>query len=148
MKTNPRKQARPDYQALQDELERRYGEAQAQAIVEEIRKVEDPDFRPGYMPVKAASEVLELFREEARSAIRDLKLRNAATCAANDTGGVADLELKRLHRDLEKVLGLYSLSQRSFYRLYQKAIGFYSEETPATREYKRTRHDPEMAAIA
>ncbi len=143
METKIRKQAKPDYGALQDELERRYGPAVAQDIVDQIRRTETAAYVPGYMPVKAASEVVELFRKETRDALRRLKSQKRRQ-VANDEA-VINLELERMRQEFERLFGLYFQSQRGFYRLYCKAMSAYTEEAPATRKYKKTSHEQEMA---
>lgn len=117
------KQTRADYSALQEELERRYGPGLAQDIVEQIIKSEEPENVPGYMAVKAVSEVMELFRNEARDTLRELKIFKGAI-VANDND-VLYLEAQRLRRKSEHYLALYFLARQSFYRMYHKAIGSY-----------------------
>ncbi len=131
MKTRPLNIAKPDYQALQDELERRYGPALAQDIVDQIRRTEDADFVPDYMAVKGASEVLELFRGEARESLRKLRQADNAVKAANDNHRLVNFEEARLRKECERLLGLYLLSQRALYRMYRKAIK--NTACPATR---------------
>ena len=48
-----------ELQALYEELECRYGPALAQSIIDEIRKADNPAYKPDYMPVKLMSEVME-----------------------------------------------------------------------------------------
>ena len=142
MKTKTLKRAKPDYQGLQDELERRYGPALAQDIVDQIRKVEKPDFSPGYVAVKAASEVLELFRGEAKAALREVKELKSRD-AANDEG-VVNLESARARHEFECALELYFQAQKGFYRIYQKALAVYIEESP-DHKYRKSRHEQETA---
>ena len=139
------KLTKPDYQDLQDELEKRYGPALAQDIVDQIRKVEEPDFSPGYVAVKAASEVLELFRGEAKAAIREVKELKSRD-AANDEG-VVNLESARTRHEFERTLELYFQAQRGFYRIYRKALAAYTEEAPATRKYRKA-SKPETAYVS
>lgn len=54
-----------DYRALQEELEYRHCSAAAQAIVGEVRRVEQSGDVPGYMVVKALSECVEELAPEA-----------------------------------------------------------------------------------
>lgn len=133
------------YQALQDELELRYGPALAQDIVDQIKKAEEPAFVPGYVGVKAASEVLELFRREAKGAVHDLKEYRLS--AAPDITDVLDLESARRHQQCKRALDLYFLAQSGFYRLYHKAFAAYIEEAPATRKYRKA-HEPESACVS
>ena len=48
-----------DYQSLYEQLEKRYGPALAQTILDEIKKADDQSYVPDYMSVKMLSEVLE-----------------------------------------------------------------------------------------
>lgn len=116
-----------DYQALQEELERRYGPALAQEIVDQIRKAEQPDAVPDYMTVKAASEATELFRGETRRALKTL--RKARTAKSDEASSrVVNLDNERAARELQRLFALYLGCQGSFYRLYGKAMRHHTEE--------------------
>ena len=62
-----------DTQKLQDELEKQYGPAVAQDIIDRIRKNGNPAKAPDYMDVKAMSELQERFRAQAMMAVWRLK---------------------------------------------------------------------------
>lgn len=123
-----RQEQKPDYQALQDELELRYGVAMAQEIMDEIRKVEDPDFLPDYITVKAASEVLEFFRTKTKEKLGELALRRMA--GAWTAPGVIDLNDRRIEKDAATFFGLYFQAQHIFYRLYARAMSQYTANAP------------------
>jgi hypothetical protein len=143
MYENTNKQTKSDYRALQEELERRYGPGLAQDIVDQIRKAEIAEYVPGYMPVKAVSEVVEVFRAETRNALHKLKSCRKQV-AANDDAGIS-LENERIRHEYERLYDLYFQAQRGFYRLYKKAMSACTEEAPATRRYRKTVHEQEMA---
>jgi hypothetical protein len=54
-----------DYFKLQEELERQYGPATAQDIVDRLKKTEKAGKEPDYMDVKLLSELAEKFRAQA-----------------------------------------------------------------------------------
>lgn len=135
MTTKTKKQKRePDYQVLQEELELRYGPGIAQGIIDEIRKAENPDHVPGYMPVKAASEVLELFRNETRDALKSLKGKKYNP--DNKEEGVVDFREMVLRQDFEKKLRLYLIAQHGFYHLYNKAMCVHVKEVPVPKRFQ------------
>ncbi len=131
MSNNITKVKGQDYTALQEELEARYGVAVAQEIIDQIKKADDQDNKPDYMPVKAVSEALELFRGEAQEIVQKLKDVNSK----NLPDGIADLEEKRLQNELEHIFNCYWLSQQAFYKLYHKALKIC--EAPETYRYDR-----------
>lgn len=128
MNVDKRQEQKPDYQALQDELELRYGAAMAQEIIDEIRKVEDPDFLPDYITVKAASEVLEFFRAKTKEKLGILTLRRMA--GVWTAPGIIDLDDKRMEKEVATFFGLYFQAQHIFYRLYARAMSQYTANAP------------------
>lgn len=118
------KQEEADWQLLYEQLERRYGPALAQDIVDQIRKAESSAETPDYMVLKALSEACELFRCEARAAVRALRSR------------VTDDEEQR-RRDLEIAFRCYRRSQRGFSRLSRRFMGAY---VPVPSDTYRHRH--------
>jgi hypothetical protein len=143
METKNIKQPESDYRTLQEELERRYGPGLAQDITEQIRKTESPGVIPEYMQVKAASEVVEVFRAETRNALH--KLKSCRKQVAVNDDAVISLENERIRHEYERLYDLYFQAQRGFYRLYKKAMSACTEEAPATRRYRKTVHEQEMA---
>ena len=143
MDTQTKQQAQSRNQDLQEELESRYGPAIAQQTVDEINKAEKTAHVPDFMAVKAVSETMELFREEAQKALRNLKGRRKA---ANDD--VANLDEKRARQEFEKLFGLYIAAQHNFYEMYRKAMTAHLEEIPTWKKYKKTNQDPEMTTVA
>ncbi len=132
------------YLALYEELEVRYGAAMAQEIVDQIKKVEDKDYQPDYMPVKAASEVLELFRQETKYSLAQLK---AARAAQNNLAeDIINLDVQRLLKDFERNLACYWQIQHSFYELYNRALKIC--EVPETYRYDRYTHPTKMKMAA
>lgn len=108
------------YWALYEELEVRYGAPMAQQIVDQIQKVEDKAYQPDYMPVKAASEVLELFRAETKDSLTQLKASKAAQ--EDLAADVINLDAQRLQKNFERNLNCYWQIQHSFYEMYDRAL--------------------------
>lgn len=140
MSNNTEKQRENSLQALYEELENRYGPGLAQEIVDQIRKTEDQDYVPDYMPVKAISEVLELFRKETRDLLQSLKQRKAQAQESN----VLDMESKRIEVRLQRLLPVYWMVMKTFYTLYARVIN--APEIPAYE--RRLRCQPEQARAA
>lgn len=111
-----------DHQALFDELEKRYGCAMAQGIVDEIKKTEDSDNAgaPDYMLVKACSEMLELFRGEAQTLISQMKMRPRVW--SNTETNVTYLDQRRLEKEFKRIFRLYWVSMKLFYPMYDDAM--------------------------
>lgn len=147
MNEEKEKKTESDYRVLQEELERRYGPALAQEIVDQIKKAEQPETVPDYMVVKALSEATELFRSETRKAVRTLKQGKKPRKGTGEKSRIVDLGEERSLRDLERLFGLYFQCQGLFYRLYRKALAGCREEIPWQRPTRRE-HQPEKARAA
>lgn len=137
-----KKEAERHYQALYEELEKRYGPYAAQDIVDQIRKMDDQADTPEFMDVKAVSEALELLRLELRNSINRLKvLRHEKS---HWPCGIEDLEEKRLEYRINRLLPVYWIIMQGFYRLYTKAMTAYDK--PYINPYKKVRQEPEQMA--
>lgn len=121
--------------ALYEELEVRFGPALAQSIVDEIKKVNegDQDNDQDYMAIKALSEVVELFRREAKHALKTLKA--AKGCSKNLPEDIPSLAGERARRDLERKLACYHVAQKGFYTLYRRALK--NMEFPHQKKYQK-----------
>ena len=130
-----------DYQNLFEELERRYGPAIAQDLIDQIMKIEeDQTQKPDYMGVKALSEALELMRLDVRNAINRLKALRHQKDLLPD--GVLDLDEKRMEMRLEDLLTCYRVLMHGFYRSYRQAMAAYTWPV-----YKpRQKQEPERMA--
>ncbi len=136
-----------DYQTLYMELEGRYGPALAQDIVDQVKKADGQDNKEqntDYMPLKALSEALEIFRAETKSNVKKLKFIKHAQNNANDD--VIDLEEARLEKELECLLACYWQTQKSFYTLYNRFMACYV--TAPTQDYKKLSHKPKNNMVA
>lgn len=140
MNTHTKKGPNQAYLALYEELEVRYGAPMAQQIVDQIKKADEQDNKVDFMPVKAVSEALELFRGETRQIVKKLK----SVKSNNLPSDIANLEEKRLQNELEHIFNCYWLSQQAFYKLYDKAMKIC--EVPETYRYDRYTRPTKMAA--
>lgn len=113
--------------ALHDDLERRYGPAMAQEIVDLLRKAENPaaqDNEPvDYLSIKALSEGSELYRREARSALTRLKASKGNVGCG--TGNVVCFDEHAMLREFERSFGFYRRFHQAFYVLYRQAMEAY-----------------------
>lgn len=131
--------------ALYEELEVRFGPALAQSIVDEIKKVNasDQGNDQDYMAVKALSEVVELFRREARHALKALKAVRRGI-AKDLPESIPSLAGECARRDLERKLACYHVAQKAFYTLYRRAL----KEIEYPGKKYQTVHLPEMMSKA
>jgi hypothetical protein len=142
-KTNPRTQN--EYWALQEELEQRYGPGLAQEIIDQIKKADDPDNVPPYMTVKTLSEATEIFREDTRKKVKEVRTsKDVKKASAN----VVNFGAERQMRELEHMLALYFQCQQTFYRLYRKALAAYIEEMPGQKRYQLRPYEPVISCAA
>lgn len=144
MSNTVKKDQEDDYQALYEELESRYGAGLAQQIVDEIKKTEDKGYIPDFMPVKALSEALEIFRPEAQTALKRLKAFRA--CQSSPSKDVVDLDEKRILSDFARKWGCYRQVQHGFYTLYHRAM--QEIEVPDTDQYRKISMPPKMRQAA
>ena len=147
MSNTIKKNKESDYQTLYMELEGRYGPALAQDIVDQVKKAEDQDNgqeKADYMPLKALSEALEIFRAETQHNVKKLKSMKKAQDHANDE--VINLDTARLEKELECLLSCYWQTQKSFYTLYNRFIAAYV--TAPAQGYKKLNHQPETNLAA
>ncbi len=112
--------AEEDNQTLFDELEKRYGGAVAQEIIDQIAKTRATRSTPSYMLVKACSEMLELFRDEAKSKL--LELRQHKTNWVQYGSNVTPLPNPALEADFRKIYRAYWISMKAFHAFYEQAL--------------------------
>ena len=83
------------------------------------------------MAVKALSEVLEIFRADAQEIVKKLKIERSKALPIE----IANLDEKRLQKELNNVFKTYWLVQHSFYKSYNKALKIC--EVPETYRYDK-----------
>lgn len=118
-----------DIQKLQDELEKQYGPAVAQDIVDRIRKNGPIAKTPEYMDVKAMSELQERFRAQAMMTVWKLKEWRKSQSAPSFHQNLVQLEGVFLQRQCEDAIALYRLANKSYFAMYREAMAAFSLPT-------------------
>jgi hypothetical protein len=111
-----------DIQRLQVELEKQYGPAVAQDIVDRIRKNGPIAKTPEYMDVKAMSELQERFRAQAMMAVWRLKEWRKTQDKAAFHQNLVQLEGVFLQRQCEDAIAFYRLANKSYFAMYREAM--------------------------
>ncbi len=113
---------------LQEDLERRFGEALAQELMAEIKKADDMSNGstkeiPGYCGVKALSEGAEIYRREAQGALE--RLKTWRRCHTNGRPGIVEWDGAFLLRQFERKRQFYMRFHKSYFILYRQAMDAY-----------------------
>jgi hypothetical protein len=120
-----------DQNALRDALTKRFGDKIANDVIEQIELIKSSGKTPDYMPVKACSEMMELFRGEAQVIARKLKQDHGQW---DDEGAnIAHLEKRKLEMEFRHVFRLYWTSMKLFYPLYRRAMADCREKSAFPR---------------
>lgn len=123
-------------QALMAELEKRYGEAVAQEIIDQIERATAETTVPDYMPFKASTEMLELFRGEAQALSKELKMMRQS----RKEGKIAYICERTLEIEFNRVFRLYWTSMKLHYALYHKV-----KTAPSKPSYLSSRLSPQTS---
>ncbi len=115
-----------DVSKLQEELEKQYGPAVAQDIVDRIRKNGPIAKTPEYMDVKAMSELQERFRAQAMMAVWRLKEWRKTQTKPAFHRNLVQLEGVFLQRQCEDAIALYRLANKSYFAMYREAMAAFS----------------------
>lgn len=111
-----------DIQRLQEQLEKQYGPAVAQDIIDRIRKTGNLVKTPDYMDVKAMSELQERFRAQAMMAVWRLREWRKAQAKPVFQQNLIQLEGVFLQRQCEDAIALYRLANRSYFAMYREVM--------------------------
>lgn len=120
-----------------EDLERRFGPAMAQQIMDELKKAETrkkvaSNFN--YIGAKALSEMAEIYREEARTKLRLYK-SHKGTNAHNERFGLQDTHNLSLKKDFEYSFHLYRRFYKGFFIVYREAMHSYTTQMRHTHIY-------------
>lgn len=107
---------------LQADLERQYGPAVAQDIMDRLQKSGDLAKTPDYMDVKAMSELQEKFRAQAMMAIWRLREWRRAQPASAHHKNLVQLEGVFLTRQCADAVKLYRLATKTYHAMYREAL--------------------------
>ena len=113
-----------DIQRLQDVLEKQYGPAVAQDIVDRLRKTGNVAKTPDYMDVKAMSEMQEKFRAQAMMAVWRLKEWRKGQTKNPFSKNLVQLEGVFLRRQCEDAIKLYRQATKSYFAMYRETMAF------------------------
>lgn len=115
-----------DDTALREDLERRYGPAMAQDILDQLKKAEGlcgPKSAPDYLSVKTLSEGEEMYRRDAQEALKRLKAWKRGKGATR--ADVVDFEGPFLQKEFERSFGFYLRFHKGYHVLYRQAMHAY-----------------------
>lgn len=121
-----KKSNKGDDLAVREDLERRYGPAMAQDILDQLKKAEGPNTpksAPDYLSVKALSEGEEIYRREARIILKRLKAWKRDNAA--ERKGVVEFESAFLLKEFERSFGFYLRFHKGYHALYRQAMHVY-----------------------
>lgn len=128
-----------DLDTLQGELEKEYGPAVAQDIIDRIRKNDQGAKAPEYMDVKAMSEMAERFRAQAMMAVWRLKdwrgKQDRKVCQQN----LIELEGAYLERQCQDAVRLYRQANSAYFGMYREAMAAFAPKTdyPAYKQIEK-----------
>lgn len=140
---NDKKTNEKDDLDLFEDLERRFGPAMAQQIMDELKKAENPNKKVAagfdYMGAKALSEGAELYRHEAQHALERLKTWKRRH--VNKQHDIVEWDGAFLQRQFERKHRFYMRFHKSYFILYRQAIDAYRLIGVTASPYKEVRHD-------
>ncbi|MBN8521505.1 MAG: hypothetical protein J0L77_06385 [Alphaproteobacteria bacterium] len=128
-----------DIQKLQEELERQYGPAVAQDIVDRIQKTGNLVKAPDYMDVKAMSEMQERFRAQAMMAVWRLKAWRKGQDKPVFQENLIQLEGVFLQRQCEDAIKLYRQAHKTYFAMYREAMAAFTAPVFAQRHKSEVR---------
>ena len=112
-----------DLSTLQDQLEKQYGPAVAQDIIDHLRPDGPVNRPPDYMDVKAMSEMQERFRAQAIWKLKEWRKTNKCQPAQRN---LIQLEGVFLQRQCEDAVSLYRLAHKTYFAMYREAIAAFA----------------------
>lgn len=115
-----------DIQRLQEELEKQYGPAIAQDIVDRIRKNGPIAKAPEYMDVKAMSELAERFRAQAMMGVWRLREWRKTQTKPAFQQNLIQLEGVFLERQCVDAIALYRMANKTYFAMYREAMASFA----------------------
>lgn len=119
--------------ALKEDLERRFGPALAQDIMDQIKKAEalqTGTTAPDYMAVKTVSEAAEIYRRDTLALIKKMKI---CTRAYRADSSVIDLEDFVMRKSATEFFEFYRRLHKAYFVLFRRAMAAY--EASNTHSY-------------
>lgn len=128
-------------QALQEDLERRFGPALAQQIMDELKKAENPNKKVAaavdYIGAKTLSEAAEIYLHDAKTALRRYRYWKDGCGIA--LKGVVDMEGMFLKKEFKRTFDFYRRFNRGFFIVYRQAMQTYKVGTYVPYKPKKVR---------
>jgi hypothetical protein len=118
-----------DVSKLHEELEKQYGPAVAQDIIDRIRKNGPIAKTPDYMDVKAMSELAERFRAQAMMAVWRLKAWRKGQDKPTFQQNLIQLEGAFLQRQCDDAIKLYRQAHKTYFSMYREAMASFTAGT-------------------
>lgn len=130
--------------ALVEDLERRFGPAMAQQIMDELKKAEKPKkLAPGidYMGAKTLSEASEMYRRDAQTALR--RYKNWKGECGISMKDVVDMEGAFLKKEFQRSFDFYRRFNKGFFTIYRQAMQTYKTGSYVPYKTKKVRLNEE-----
>ena len=109
--------------ALREDLERRYGPAMAQDILDQLNRAKSVTGPADYLSVKTLSEAEEMYRRDAQAALKRLKVSKRGK--ADSHNGVIEFEGAFLLKEFERSFSFYLRFHKGYHVLYRQAMQAY-----------------------
>jgi len=126
--------------ALIEDLERRFGPAMAQQIMDELKKAEKPKKVASgidYMGAKTLSEAAEMYRRDAQTALRRYKnWKGECGIVLKD---VVDMEGAFLKKEFQRSFDFYRRFNKGFFTVYRQAMQTYKTGSYVPYKTKKVR---------
>ena len=126
--------------ALIEDLERRFGPAMAQQIMDELKKAEKPKKVASgidYMGAKTLSEAAEMYRRDAQTALRRYKnWKGECGIALKD---VVDMEGAFLKKEFQRSFDFSRRLHKGFFTVYRQAMQTYKTGSYIPYKTKKVR---------
>lgn len=126
--------------ALAEDLERRFGPAMAQQIMDELKKAEkQKKVASGidYMGAKTLSEASEMYRRDAQTALRRYKnWKGECGIALKD---VVDMEGAFLKKEFQRSFDFYRRFNKGYFTIYRQAMQTYKTGSYVPYKTKKVR---------
>ncbi len=116
--------------ALREDLERRYGPAMAQDILDQLKKADASNGAADYLSVKTLSEGQEMYRRDAQEALKRLKAWKHGK--AESCQGVVEFEGPFLQKEFERSFSFYLRFHKGYHVLYRQAMQAYKVKAYVT----------------
>lgn len=108
---------------LREDLERRYGPAMAQDILDQLKKADASTGSADYLSIKTLSEGEELYRRDAQEVLKRLKASKRDKAQSHN--GVIEFEGAFLLKEFERSFSFYLRFHKGYHVLYRQAIQAY-----------------------